>query len=334
METERLRLVDLFAGVGGLSAGFIEQGFDLVFANDYDPWAAQTFLKNHPGVFFSPEAIEDLDYAKIKGQIGDSVDVVVGGVPCQPFSMAGYRNRKSRAGVVDERVYLFRYFLKFVETFQPKTVVIENVKGLPSMLGGKVLQEICTEFSRLGYFVDWKVLDAVDFGAPQFRERFVLVATLTTESIVWPSPYVEIADYSTVGDALKNVPELNHEPRELSGLTLERVKLVPIGGNWKDLPAHLQTKSRHSGAFGRLDPMKPARTLLTRFDSPPVGYVTHPFENRTLTVREGARLQGFPDDFEFVGPRMAQFRQVGNAVSPYMSRAIAKMVVKTFGKVD
>ncbi len=107
-----------------------------------------------------------------------------------------------------------------------------------------------------------------------------------------------------------------------------RINLISPGNNWTCLPKHLQTKSNHSGAYGRLDPDKPSRTLTTRFDSPPVGYVTHPTESRTLTVREGARIQCFPDDFVFLGPKVSQFKQVGNAVPVALSRALAKSVKK------
>lgn len=320
-------MIDLFAGVGGLSQGFIENGFELIFANDNDRWAGETFKENHPGVLFSDEDITTLDEAKLYKELSEpKLDLLVGGVPCQAFSMAGYRNRKNRAGLVDERVYLFRHFLRVANQFKPKVIVIENVKGLPSMLGGSVLEEIIFSLRESGYTVDWKILNAASYGAPQLRERFVLLANRIGVANSFPTPYFDETSFKTVGPALENVPNLNHEPRELSGITLERVKLIQPGKNWQSLPDRLKTKSQHSGAYGRLDPNQPSRTLLTRFDSPPVGYVTHPYFDRALTVREGARIQGFEDNFRFMGPRMQQYKQVGNAVSPYLSRALAREI--------
>lgn len=322
-------IIDLFAGVGGLSQGFVEKDFELIFANDNDRWAGATFQKNHPGVVFSNEDITQIDTQQLFASLNEpELDVLVGGVPCQAFSMAGYRNRKDRFGKTDERVYLFRHFLRVANQFKPKFIVIENVKGLPSMLGGSVLEEIINSLEISNYKVEWKILNAASFGAPQLRERFVLIANNLGLTNTFPEPVFASHEYRTVGPVLENVPALNHEPRELSGITLERVRLIGPGENWRKLPQNLQTKSQHSGAYGRLDPNQPSKTLLTRFDSPPVGYVTHPFHDRALTVREGARIQGFADDFEFLGPRMQQYKQVGNAVSPYLSRAIANQIKK------
>jgi DNA (cytosine-5)-methyltransferase 1 len=329
-----MKIVDLFAGVGGLSLGFTEQGADLVFANDFDPAASATFRANHPGVEFEQGPIENVDAIAIARRFGSSgqIDVVMGGVPCQAFSMAGVRIRESKDSEVDKRVYLFRHFLNFVRATNPKIVLIENVVGITSMLKGQVLEEIIDSLKDLGYRVDWKYLNAADFGAPQLRVRTIILANRIGVANLFPEPLVSPQQYTPVSKALINVPKLNHEPRQLTGKALERVQLIRPGQNWKDLPRQLQTKSVHSGAYGRLHPDKPARTLTTRFDTPSVGYVTHPSEDRTLTVREGARIQGFPDDFEFHGTKMEQYRQVGNAVSPYMSRAIARVIKIMLGE--
>lgn len=321
-------IVDLFAGVGGLSLGFKELGFELVFANEKDAAAAKTLRKNHPGVLVDETSIEDLSpHALIQsGRLPSHVDVLVGGVPCQAFSMAGIRIRKSQKNLLDERVYLFRHFLKFAEALKPKYVIIENVRGITSMLNGQVIHEIFSSLEDLGYTVEWRYLNAADYGAPQLRIRTVIIAALKGFPIVFPAAKFNSDNYKSVGEALKDLPSANHEPRLLSGIALERVKLLKPGQNWTHLPVEMQTKSIHSGAYGRLSLDKPARTLTTRFDTPSVGYVTHPIENRCLTVREGARLQGFPDKFIFEGSTMQQYRQVGNAVSPYMSRALAEEI--------
>lgn len=329
-----MSVVDLFAGVGGLSSGFVNTGHSLLFASDFDQAASNTFKRNHPGVPFYMDSIENLDpfdIMKILNVGKGDLDVLVGGVPCQAFSMAGLRIRKDSYGQLDERVYLFRHFLRFAKALNPKVIVIENVPGILSMLQGDVIQEIKSSLESLGYEVSWQLLNAADYGAPQLRTRAIILANRISQSNIFPVPEYSKDSYRTIASALQDVPDLNHEPRPLSGLTLQRVKLLKQGENWTHLPTHLRTKSIHSGAYGRLRMDAPARTLTTRFDTPSVGYVTHPIENRTLTVREGARIQGFPDDFEFLGTRMQQYKQVGNAVSPYMSLAIAKSVNEILG---
>ena len=154
----------------------------------------------------------------------------------------------------------------------------------------------------------------------------VFIANRIKKKNLFPKATHTPENYVTAGEVLKNIPPLNHIPRPLSGVTLERVKLIKQGKNWQSLPKKLQTKSVHSGAYGRIDANKPSKTIMTRFDTPTVGYVIHPKEHRTLTVREGARIQTFPDDFEFLGSKSSQNKQVGNAVPPKLSRAIANQI--------
>ena len=324
-----MSVVDLFAGVGGLSSGFVKTGHDIVFASDFDAAASATFRYNHEGVQFFESSIEELDPTKLMNESGirsGDLDVLMGGVPCQAFSMAGIRIRKDSKGELDERVYLFRHFLRFAESLQPKVILIENVPGIVSMLGGAVLSEIISSLNALGYKVDYRLLNAASYGAPQIRVRAVIMANRLGTENIFPTPIYTKDNFPTLEKFLENLPPENHEPRLLSGLTLERVKLIRPGENMRHLPTHLRTKSVHSGAYGRLRIDAPARTLTTRFDTPSVGYVTHPTEHRTLTVREGARIQGFDDDFIFLGNKMEQYRQVGNAVSPYMSLALARSI--------
>ena len=322
-------IVDLFSGVGGLSMGFQQEGFELLMANDNDHNAAKTFIKNHPGIPFFEGDIKKLDESQIKKLISNKkVDVLVGGVPCQSFSMAGNRIRKNIDDSDDPRHFLFREFMRVTKILNPKIAIIENVKGILSSHNGKIKDEIIREFKKLGYDGDFRLLNAADYGVPQLRHRVVFVANKIGVKNIFPKKTHTEKNYFSVCKAIKGVPKLNHNPRQLTGITLKRIKLVKPGENWKSLPLKMQTKSRHSGAYGRIDPTKPSRTLTTRFDSPPVGYVTHPKEDRTLTVREGARIQTFPDNFEFTGNNSAQYKQVGNAVPPKMSRAIAKQIKK------
>lgn len=320
-------IIDLFAGVGGLSLGFTERGYNLVFANDNNKWAAETFKANNKHTMFSTADINDIHPETLLQTLGISdLDVLVAGIPCQSFSMAGYRIREQFKNYDDERNYLFKAFVKFTKIFKPKVLLIENVKGLVSAQGGAIKDMIINELDEIGYKTDWKVLNSADYGAPQIRQRVFFIGNRMDIDNYFPKPTHNSNNYMPVKKFLVDTPLPNHSPRQLTGKVLERVKYVKQGENWKALPASLRTKSCHSGAYGRLHPDLPARTITTRFDTPSVGFVTHPYEDRTLTVREGARIQGFPDDFIFRGPVMEQYKQVGNAVPIFLSRAVAQSV--------
>ena len=239
--------------------------------------------------------------------------------------MAGYRIRKGIDNSDDPRHFLYKEYFRILDIVKPKVAIIENVKGILSSHNGGIVKDILLSFENRGYKADYKLLDASDYGVPQARERVIIMANKIGEENIFPAKHPKKVP---VGDVLKDIPENapNHEPRKLTGVTLKRVQLLKPGQNWTNLPPELQTKSIHSGAYGRIDPTKPSKTLTTRFDTPSVGYVTHPYEDRTLTVREGARIQTFPDDFVFCGPRLKQYKQVGNAVPVKLSYAISKGV--------
>jgi len=322
------KIVDLFAGVGGLSMGFNDNGFVTIMANDFDKNASNTFKLNHPNVKFIDGDVARIDRELIKETLGDTeVDVMMGGIPCQSFSMAGKRIRKGIDHSDDPRHFLYKEYFRLLDIMTPKIAVIENVKGILSSHEGEIMKEILISFESRGYKADYKLLNAADYGVPQARQRVVIIANRIGQENTFPEKHQNKIPVSV---ALKNIPDNanNHEKRYLNGKTLERVKLIKPGQNWTSLPEELQTKSIHSGAYGRIDPTKPSKTLTTRFDTPSVGYVTHPDENRTLTVREGARIQTFPDNFVFTGPRMQQYKQVGNAVPVKLGYELSKGIKK------
>lgn len=326
-------IVDLFCGVGGLSLGFQQEGFELLFANDIDPDAAKTFKYNHPGVKFYEGDIKNLNSKKIKQFLeGRTVNVLVGGVPCQSFSMKGKRILDSSTS--DPRDYLFKEFMRVTKIIMPDIAIIENVKGIISSRNGAIKDEILSDLKKLGYTTEFRVLNAADYGVAQLRERTIFMANRINKRNIFPERTHASENYVAIKDVFKDVPKDNHDIKKLRGKVLERVKLVKQGENWESLPKKLQTGSRQSGAYGRLDPNKPSRTLTTRFDTPPGGYVTHPYEDRAITVREGARIQSFPDDFIFIGNRMSQYKQVGNAVPVKLSNALAKSVIKMLGDTN
>jgi len=361
-KNKKLNIIDLFAGVGGISCGFKKAGFNVLSANEYKEDIALTYKKNHS----KTKVIVD-DITKVKSRDflinkTDRVDVVVGGPPCQGFSMAGRRIRNNGEFLNDPRNELFKEFYRIVKDLKPKIFIMENVAALLSMHGGKVKDEIFRLFKKLGYDVDVRVLLAADYGVPQLRRRAVFIGNnigvdpknLFPEKTHGPktkNPYVTISDSifdlpsinSGEGEfeseynkkpttdyqreRRKNAKKLfNHVSSFHDKKIIKILELIKEGQGRNDLPEKYQTKSIHSGSYGRLDRNKPSYTITTRFDTPSVGRVTHPILNRSLTPREAARIQSFDDDFVFYGGKSSVGVQIGNAVPPLLAYAIAKNI--------
>jgi DNA (cytosine-5)-methyltransferase 1 len=379
-----LTSIDLFCGAGGITQGFSQAGYNCLYANDFMPEAIDTFRHNHPDTFAECKSIEEVDAAALRRSLdiqkGD-LDVLVGGPPCQGFSI----NAPSRF-LNDPRNSLFRHYARFVEEFSPKAFVFENVPGLLSMADGAVFQKILQVFSELGYQLSVKILFAPHYGIPQERWRLILLGSKLGE-IQHPLPThfakgranfrggssltlqadasdaKRLAPAVTVGEAIRDLPRLNigegaeevgytadaqstyalrrrnpegvtfnHIAAKLSKQNIERMRHVPPGGSWRDIPHDLlprgmqkARKSDHTKRYGRLRFDGVASTVLTKCD-PHWGTVFLPDQDRVLTVREAARLQSFPDNYRFLGSRVSQYVQVGNAVPVLMANAIAHAV--------
>jgi len=344
-------VIDLFAGVGGLSLGFRQEGFDILYANEYDKSIAESYKKNHPDTEIDTRDIRTIDFNETFLPFHGKVSVVVGGPPCQGFSQKG-----KRIGLDDARNYLFKQFIRVVDIVKPEFFIIENVPGILSSSEGYFKNEIFKAFNSLGYNLKAKVLKAENFGVPQTRRRAVIIGRLNAEMF-------EIPDGTgithTVRDAISDLPPLlsgegydemdyltepqnsfqeemrrfskkvkNHQATNHSRIALERLKMIPVGGSKKDLPEDHQTKSIFSGTWSRLNADGYARTITTRFDTPSSGQFTLPDQDRCLTVREAARLQTFPDTFVFHGTKSNQMIQVGNAVPPMLARVLASLIKK------
>lgn len=352
-----MKVIDLFAGVGGLSLGFSQAGFEIVYANEYDRSIADAYQKNHPKTKVDSTDIRNINFKKTFEPYKGKVDVVVGGPPCQGFSQKG-----KRIGLDDERNFMFQQFVKVVKIVQPEFFVLENVPNILSSENGYFKKEIIKMFNKLGYDVKAKILKAEKFGVPQTRRRAVFLGRKGKLNFELPEGNNK---KTMVSDALGDLPILksgegkeeqtytskpknefqkwvrrnskivsNHISTRHNKIALERLSLLPVNGTKEDLPAHHRTKSIHSGTWSRLKPDGFARTITTRFDTPSSGQFTLPFQNRCITVREAARLQSFPDDFIFYGTKSSQMLQVGNAVPPLMAYEIAKAIKNNYKPIN
>lgn len=341
------KVVDLFSGAGGLSEGFRLAGFNVIGGIDFDENAICTFNHNFKGARGVCADLTNISEADIYNNFNDylSADVIIGGPPCQGFSSA---NRHNLDEMDDPRNRLFFQFVKFVDTIHPKAIVIENVRGIVTANNGYAKRRIYEIFENKGYKVNHRVLDASQYGVPQKRMRNFFVMKLGDEfnfdnitKEIGPTVYESLGELypfeKEKGDILLSRPKtkfqkylrrpddkiINHDIRYPSKIVQERISFVPQGGNWKDVPEYLfknNRNNRHSSAYKRLREDDFSVTIDTGNSH---SNYFHPIYNRIPTVREAARLQSFSDNFEFFGSRTSQYRQVGNAVPPLLSRAVA-----------
>lgn len=373
------KCVDLFCGAGGLSEGFRQNGFDILLANDFDTWCEATYKLNHPETKFISGPIQDITSDQIQSELNikpGELDCIIGGPPCQAFSVYNHQR-----GMHDERSGLFREYLRLVAGLLPKYVIVENVPGMNSVEYGVAVSEIKQGLKELGYNAEVALLKAEDYGVAQERRRLIFIGNRINADVIFPTPThgKDLLPYLTVWGAISDLPPLkngegnevtnytlapqseyqktiregaqmvfNHVAPSLGAINLERLKYIPEGGSWRDIPQELlpagmkrARRSDHTKRYGRLRKDGFASTILTKCD-PHWGAFFHPTQNRVISVREAARLQCFPDKRRFEGSRIEQYKQVGNAVPVLLSAAVAKVVnsallehyrgtVKTYG---
>ena len=351
---KKYTVIDLFCGCGGLSEGFRLAGFEIVGGIDFNKMATETYKLNFPNAKVYCEDLSDFNELDIKKAFPDieSIDVIIGGPPCQGFSSA---NRYHLEGT-DPRNKLFFEFVKFVDVFKPKVVLIENVRGIVTNKNGYAKKRIYEIFEERGYYVVHKILDSSDYGVPQKRLRnfFVMCKTnckfdferlkTTNEKVTVKEAIGELYEFDTYNEIItlvkpavtkyqkylrsKSNRVYNHDVRFPAEIVQKRISFVPQGGNWKDVPADLWANNRtnrHSSAYKRLNENDVSVTIDTGNSH---SNYFHPLFNRIPTVREAARLQSFKDDFVFLGNRSEQYRQVGNAVPPLLSKVIADLIME------
>lgn len=343
--------MDLFCGCGGLSKGFEQAGCNILVGVDFDAAPLRTFEHNHKGskgmqLNLGDSASFDVIEKALNNQ---SVDIVIGGPPCQGFSLTGPRNFE------DPRNQLYLAMIEAVRRFKPKAFMIENVPGMGNLYKGAVKEEIIKRLTALGYKVTCKVVCAADYGVPQIRQRLVFVGLKDSDvPFVFPDPILSESQYITCEQAISDLPSLvdsigeevsdyDREPRtdyqrQMRGkcrtlhnhvavnhkqFVKDVIALVPDGGNYKDLPPGVGDSRKFNMAWTRYASDKPSRTIDTGHRNN-----FHYKWNRCPTVRESARLQSFPDNFVFLGSKTQQNRQVGNAVPVLMAKAMAEQIIK------
>ncbi len=342
---DRYTFIDLFSGCGGLSLGFEMAGCKCVLAVDNWKDALDTYVYNREGAEVLCEDLATIDPVNVKSYLNrETVDLIIGGPPCQGFSVAGKRN------VSDERNVLYKSFVRFVEAFSPKAFVMENVPNILSIGNGVVRDAIINDFEELGYTVAVQVLNASDYGVPQNRRRAFFVGIKGTHAFQFPQPSVDrkVSVYDAISDLtecslcdgspypchansdyqkfvrINSKGVYNHDATVHNEKTKNIISLVPDGGNYRNLPEELQKTRKVNIAWTRLNSEKPSITIDT-------GH-RHHFHykwNRIPTVRESARIQSFPDKFIFRCSKTSQYKQVGNAVPPLMARALAERLMST-----
>jgi DNA (cytosine-5)-methyltransferase 1 len=362
--------IDLFAGAGGLSLGLHQAGFDVLVGADSDAWAMETHAANLPGLAWTGDLSEASEFLQALDVWGiETVDLVAGGVPCQPFSRAG---RPRIAKLVedgqrvahDERADLWQSFIAVVERLRPRAVLVENVPDLPRWNDGSVLIGFQESLGDLGYDVEARILDGFRFGVPQHRQRLILLGVAGGRRHVWPEPKEDLV---LLEDAIRDLPvipraqraeELPYDPARISSGfqrrmrkamkgaaaevvhdhisrdvrpdDLEAFDLLQEGQTYVDLPEHLRRyrSDVFTDKYKRLSWRELCRTITAHIAKDGYWYI-HPEQHRTLSVREAARVQTFPDDFRFAGMQTHRYRQIGNAVPPELGRVVGEALLET-----
>ncbi len=345
------RVLDLFCGAGGFSAGLEQvKNFSTQIGLDFDKYAIETFARNFPNAVSICGDILNADVKRNVIEIAKAkkINMIIGGPPCQGFSLKG-----KNLGLNDSRNFLFKEYLNLVQELKPDIFIIENVKNILNSSNHYFRDEILKEINSLGYIVNFGVLNAKNYGVPQSRERAFFIAS-KTKFINFPNP---IEKGTTVRDAISDLAYLEsgegqivsnyinqpqseyqnilrgeylqyHKASEHSLAAIEKLKMIPAECGKEYLPKELLGKQKFSTTWSRLEWDNISPTIDTRFDTPSNGKNSHPFLNRSITPREAARIQSFSDNFYFCGPKVAVCKQIGNAVPPMLAKAIGEQIAK------
>jgi DNA-cytosine methyltransferase len=355
---KEFRILDLFSGAGGFSCGLdMVQGFSSEVALERDRTIINTFQKNFSDAICICGDIcdEDVKNAVIEAAINRKVNMIIGGPPCQGFSLKG-----KNLGINDPRNFLFLEYVDIVSRLKPEIFIIENVKNMISSGDGYFIKQIYEKFQELDYTLNHGILNASHFGVPQTRERTIIIGTLNKKGISLPIgaekivsvreaisdlSYLEsgegeeIAEYryeaqSEYQKLLRKDSLLlhNHKATNHSKVAIDKLKLIPAEGDKTSMPVELYGNQKFMTTWSRLIWDKPSPTIDTRFDTPSNGRNSHPYLHRAITPREAARIQSFPDTFIFYGNKCSVCKQIGNAVPPLLAKAIGEHILREWEK--
>lgn len=353
-----IRAIELFAGAGGLSLGLKQAGISVLLANEIERDFARTYSINNPATKMINDDIHNIDWHHEMSSLGN-IDIVSGGPPCQGFSTVGSKN------AMDPRNSLFYEYLRCVEITCPSYIIFENVAGFKRMYNGAAYRTLLDELDRLGYDTVSSILEASDFGLPQKRQRTIVIGWKKgLRPVCLPSPthanasgLFSLKKKISVWEAISDLPKIGtndssseyaiepqndyqvsirnncqmlteHNSANYGKKMIEILKIVPEGGSVEDLPIHLRPKSYFKNTYARLLPNECSPTITRNFGTPSSSRCIHPYQNRALSTREGARLQGFPDDYIFFGGKGSKNLQIGNAVPPLFGKIIALEIIK------
>ncbi|MDD4376430.1 MAG: DNA cytosine methyltransferase [Clostridia bacterium] len=360
MSKKAYNCVELFAGSGGMGTGFAKCGFNIIAANDIWESCAKTYVANHPNTNYivkdiceinGDELLRNTNYSK------NDIDVIIGGPPCQGFSTLGKRF------VDDPRNKLFKEYVRIVNEIKPKFFVMENVSGILSMENGNVLKNIISSFNEIGYEVEYKLLNAAEYGVPQIRERAIFIGTKLKVKIDYPKKTHSLTNEKglkkaiSLWDAISDLPQsdteevnyyekdpqneyqklirngcvklTNHKPSSHNEKAIKMMSYIPTGKSaWdvEDMPEDLKPTSGYGNTYARLNPNDPGMTITRNFSCISSSRCIHPYANRGLTAREAARVQGYPDNYIFIGSKTDIHLQIGNSVPPILGEKIAQTI--------
>lgn len=366
---KKIKIIDVFAGVGGLSYGFAhDNNFEIIAANEILPNMAKAYELNHPGVKVYCRDIKDFGIEDVRRDFwlgkGD-IDMVIGGPPCQAYSTVWKRLKD------DPKWKLFQEYYRILEEINPSVFIFENVVWILSMQNGELFKNILELFESLGYVVNYKVLNAADYGAPQIRKRVIIVGTKRGIDFEYPKPthydpeqgkplFWELSPYLTLSDAVsdlpfiksgeesseyateakndfqkimrKNAPKkiMDHNAPNNNEKLVKLMECLPDGGTPADVAEELRPKSWFANTYCRLWWERPSTTITRNLSTPSSSRCIHPKAPRPLTTREGARIQCFPDNYIFYGSRSDKNLQIGNAVPTFLSIALKDAIKKHF----
>lgn len=357
--------IELFAGAGGLSLGLERAGFTVALANELESDFAKSYSINHPNTRILNCDIHEIDFATELSKTGlkySDISLVSGGPPCQGFSTVGSKNKQ------DHRNSLFYEFLRAVDELYPPVVLFENVAGFKRLYEGEAFATLVAELKEKGYECHSALLDAADYGLPQYRKRTILVGCRKTALPFSFPPLTHgrpdlfgIRPHLCLIEAIDDLPELaageecdhykcppknsfqkamrgseqlltEHNASNYGEKMREILSLIPPGGSIGDLPLRLRPKNYFGNTYARLLPNQPSPTITRNFGTPSSSRCVHPFQERALSTREGARLQGFPDSYIFYGSKISKNLQIGNSVPPLLGEVVGKAIMRSLSR--